>query len=334
MKKEPLVSVIIPNYNHALFLEERIESVLNQTFQDFEIILLDDHSKDSSLEILYKYKKHPKIRHFEVNTINSGSVFKQWVKGINLAKSKYTWIAESDDVAHPEFLEKMINFAEQKDNLGLVFCKSIIIDEKSNKIGEKSSFKKKYIDFKIIGCDLVSEFLIKQMVVPNASSVLFLSEAIEEIDFNKLVKFKNTGDRFTYIQIGFKRCIFYIDNFLNYNRIHDSNTTKKNVANFAIYRDRLNIVNGMILECSESALASKNLLEFYLNNIFFMIRSNSGKKNQKVLFKLYKYSYLDRNSLLKFSFLNLITLIFKGSLPHFIRVNYKSYIFSKFDVQI
>ena len=58
---QPLVSVIIPNYNYARYLEERIESVLGQDFQDFEVILLDDASSDNSDKILQRYRNHPKV---------------------------------------------------------------------------------------------------------------------------------------------------------------------------------------------------------------------------------------------------------------------------------
>ena len=86
MTKEPLVSVIIPNYNHQEYLKQRIDSILNQSFQDFEIILLDDKSTDNSLDILKSYAKHEKVSHLIINEKNSGSPFKQWFKGINLAK--------------------------------------------------------------------------------------------------------------------------------------------------------------------------------------------------------------------------------------------------------
>ena len=100
----PKVSVIIPNYNHALFLEQRLESVLNQTYQDFEVIFLDDASTDSSRAVFTKYANHPKISHIIFNETNSGYPFKQWNKGVNLAMGEYIWIAESDDYAELNFL--------------------------------------------------------------------------------------------------------------------------------------------------------------------------------------------------------------------------------------
>ena len=63
------VSVIVPNYNHAAFLPKRLESIFNQTYQDFEVILLDDASTDTSVEVLSQYADHPKVTHFVVNEI-------------------------------------------------------------------------------------------------------------------------------------------------------------------------------------------------------------------------------------------------------------------------
>ena len=76
----PVFSVIVPNYNHASFLAERIETILAQTFTDFELILLDDCSTDESVKILEKYCDHPKVSCIVVNEVNSGSRFLQWKK--------------------------------------------------------------------------------------------------------------------------------------------------------------------------------------------------------------------------------------------------------------
>ena len=112
---KPTVSIIVPNYNHTSFLEERLDSIFKQTFQDFEVILLDDASTDGSLEILRNYQAHPKVSHLIVNEKNSGSPFKQWKKGLALAKGTFVWIAESDDSCEPNFLETQIHTLKAGD---------------------------------------------------------------------------------------------------------------------------------------------------------------------------------------------------------------------------
>ena len=82
----PTVSVIIPNYNHAPYLRQRIDSVLQQDYQDFEVILLDDCSKDDSRQVLENYRDHPKVSHVVYNEQNTGNTFIQWERGINLAE--------------------------------------------------------------------------------------------------------------------------------------------------------------------------------------------------------------------------------------------------------
>src|SRR5690349_3561194 len=107
----PKVSVIVPNYNHARYLKQRIDSVLNQTFTDFELILLDDHSTDESLSIIENYRNHPRVSAIILNAENSGSTFRQWRKGLEQAKGQFVWIAESDDSADANFLEKTVEAA-------------------------------------------------------------------------------------------------------------------------------------------------------------------------------------------------------------------------------
>src|SRR5215469_14515935 len=104
---KPRVSVVVPNYNHAQFLPKRIDSILGQSFQDFEVLLLDDCSSDDSRSILSQYANNPRVR-IRLNGGNSGSPIKQWNKGVDLARGEYVWIAESDDYSHPRFLERLV----------------------------------------------------------------------------------------------------------------------------------------------------------------------------------------------------------------------------------
>jgi len=104
---KPFVSVIIPNYCHSRYLDERLTSVLNQTYPYFEIIILDDCSPDNgaSKAVIEKYRENPHVSHIIYNEVNSGSPFKQWQKGFDLAKGDYIWIAESDDSCDCRLLE-------------------------------------------------------------------------------------------------------------------------------------------------------------------------------------------------------------------------------------
>ena len=79
----PLVSIIVPNYNHALYLRERLDTIYNQTYPNFEVILLDDCSTDDSRDILEEYaERYSKNTRILFNDVNSGSVFQQWNKGL------------------------------------------------------------------------------------------------------------------------------------------------------------------------------------------------------------------------------------------------------------
>lgn len=130
----PLVSVIIPNYNHAPFLRERIESVLRQEMDDVELILLDDNSTDDSRKIIEDYRGHCKISHIVCNERNSGSTFAQWKRGLALARGKYVWIAESDDSADSRFLSTLVPLLESRSDAVVAYCGSLIIDAEGREI--------------------------------------------------------------------------------------------------------------------------------------------------------------------------------------------------------
>lgn len=103
-----MVSVIIPNYCHAPYLRQRIDSVLAQSYPNFEVVLLDDCSTDGSREVIERYRNHPRIKQIVYNDRNGGSAFAQWRKGFALTQGEYIWIAESDDYADPAFLERCV----------------------------------------------------------------------------------------------------------------------------------------------------------------------------------------------------------------------------------
>src|SRR6478609_3462038 len=127
------VSVILPNYNHENYLKERIDSILQQTYRDFELIILDDHSSDNSKQIIELYRSNAKVSFIEYNSHNSGSPFRQWAKGIQLARGSYIWIAESDDSCEPAFLEETVKKMKEYPTAGIVFTQSLEFEVESGK---------------------------------------------------------------------------------------------------------------------------------------------------------------------------------------------------------
>ena len=99
-------SVIVVSYNHAAYLEERIASILTQTYPHFEVIFMDDASTDGSKTVIERYRHHQKVSHLLLNDTNNGYQTHNWQKAMQHAANDWIWIAEGDDMADPQFLEK------------------------------------------------------------------------------------------------------------------------------------------------------------------------------------------------------------------------------------
>ena len=125
----PLVSVIIPSYNHAPYIKECIQSVLDQTFTDFECLIEDDGSKDNTVEVIKTFKDS-RIN-FVANPKNSGAcaVANNLIKK---ARGKYIASINSDDIWVKDKLEKQVKFMEENPNYGAVLAKPYFIDKFSN----------------------------------------------------------------------------------------------------------------------------------------------------------------------------------------------------------
>jgi glycosyltransferase involved in cell wall biosynthesis len=223
----PLISVIVPNYNHGKYLGQRLESIFNQTYVNFEVILLDDCSTDNSRDLLSEYVKNSKVSHCVFNDINSGNTFAQWNKGIALAQGEYIWIAESDDFCELNFLEELIKPLLKDSDIVLAYCQSNRVDEngilRGNWINQTSDLDNDLFlkDFTLEGNEFVENFLIYRNVIPNASAVLFRKVAVLELGYLDVSKsFKYTGDWLFYLKLIVNKKISFVPSSLNNFRFH------------------------------------------------------------------------------------------------------------------
>jgi glycosyltransferase involved in cell wall biosynthesis len=220
----PKVSIIVPSFNHGDFLEQRIKSIQNQTFTDFEIFLLDDCSTDNSWQIIEKYKSDVKVTHTHKNDINSGSPFMQWQYGIDLAKGQYIWIAESDDFAEPDFLEKSLKVLESDQSIGVVFCPSIWVDSNSEIINSPTHETEPFIEN---GSDLIKNEFTKGCLIYNASSAIFNKNLLKNVNFETIKEYKFTGDWLFWVQLIANTKVARLPDKLNYFRRHENNVSSK-----------------------------------------------------------------------------------------------------------
>ncbi|GAA4452915.1 glycosyltransferase [Rurimicrobium arvi] len=197
MTGHKLVSVIIPNYNHAKFLDQRITSVLNQDYPAKELIILDDCSTDESVQEIGKFRLRNEVSHIVVNPVNSGSVFAQWQKGIELASGTYIWIAESDDYSDLSFLSTMVGLLEKREDTILAYSNSVRVDENGREFEQLAA-----PDFTTaFGPDGFADAqafcksrLLRSNVIPNASAVVFKKAFFHKKLLETARRFRLAGD--------------------------------------------------------------------------------------------------------------------------------------------
>ena len=272
------VSVIVPNYNYEKYIQNRLVSIVNQTYPIYEIIFLDDCSSDNSLEIAKGFLNNCGLDNITVvkNKVNSGSVFNQWSKGMALAKGDFVWIAEADDLAENELLAQVMKgFVD--DEVVLSYCQSQQIDEK-DLITEETylsytddiSREKWLQDYTRDGKEELSDTFVVKNTMPNVSAVVFKRTDISAV-LDELLTFKVGGDWYFYFWLLSQGKISFTAKSLNKHRRHDNSVTiseKNNKIHFEeivkmqeIIKMKLNVTD----EIWEKSLKYRQQVKEYLN---------------------------------------------------------------------
>ena len=225
----PLVSVVVPNYNHRRFLSQRFASIHAQTLRQMEIIVLDDASRDGSAKFL-RAMVSPLPFTLEINERNSGNVFAQWAKGIAVARGEFVWIAEADDSCEPDFLETLVALARRHPSVGFIYAQSRIIDERGQTLEETPHYLREIDssrwqhDYFAKGTEEVANYLILRNTVPNASACLFRRDVLLSLDLAQM-PLKLNGDWLAYAQILRRHDVAFLAAPLNHYRRH-ANTVR------------------------------------------------------------------------------------------------------------
>lgn len=235
MKDYPIsISVVIPNYNYKRFIYERLYSILSQEVKINEIIILDDCSTDGSRDlidkIVNKLKNYIEIKKV-YNDKNSGSAFKQWQKGFDLAKSDYVWIAEADDYCNKKFLKKITKSILKDKNIIISYSDTAFIDSIGNiivrtikpeiDIMKTGHWNKHYINN---GKDEFNNYSFLNCTIANVSSALIKKDNYDKF-FKLSGNYKQAGDWVFYANIMQQGDIAFYNKTLNYYRVHGDNVS-------------------------------------------------------------------------------------------------------------
>ncbi len=227
----PQLSIVVPSYNYDRFLEERMQSILDQTFQDYELLLLDDASSDGSVETLRRFAGQRAGTRLVVNDANSGSPFRQWLKGMSLTSGGLIWIAEADDTSDRRFVERLLPRLDDR-NVFLAYAKSVPIADDGRAMGD---YAKQYLDriaprrwsSSYVASDHreVDAALGVANSIPNASAVIFRRFEPEPDFVAGVSGLRLCGDWYSYLRIVRGGSIAYLSEPLNFHRRHDSTVT-------------------------------------------------------------------------------------------------------------
>ena len=291
MPKVPKVTVVIPNYNHARHLSQRIESVLHQTLTDLDVLILDDCSTDDSCAIINQYAQQDARIRTIYNDENSGSTFKQWNLGFAHATGEYLWIAESDDYADMHFLETLVARLDADSTVGIAYCGSWNVDDAGQVTDDHKDFYYELDDnlwrhdFTMDGSELVRHFMSYRCIIPNASAaVLRRTVATQTGRANEQMRL--VGDWLFWAKLLHSSRVTFVAEQLNYFRQHGNNVRSRSALSGLSLVEETFVLNEMKQYGEPDSSFYHKKIESILSKWFYaMVYFNVPLKNHWAIFR-------------------------------------------------
>lgn len=279
MNNKPLVSIIIPVYNTANFLKKCLDSVLNQTFTNFEVICFNDASTDKSLEILRKYEsKDPRVivLNSDVNIRQGGGRN----RCLQVAKGQYISFIDSDDWVDNNFLEKLYR-AIKVDDADISMCDYYeSYNDRNNYIeliGDITSLNQKDIKIKIIkdGFRLPASLFKRKIFFENdlffPENIVYEDNALGTSLYLAADKIVKLNEALYFYRIDNESTTRTFNNFSFFDRIEASVIFLDNVKKINKYRDY------------EDYLDEKFVMIYYINTIFGALNNFHPVPKEKII---------------------------------------------------
>ena len=207
----PLVSIVVPCYNHEKYVKETIESIANQTYTNIELIVIDDGSKDNSPKILDELSKK---YNFHLIVRENKGLSATLNEGIKLSKGKYLSVCASDDKFALNKIYEQVNFMESNTVYGICYTNVIKFYE--------NGMERRIVNKKYQSGHIFNDLLCQYFSIP-AGSVLYQKKVFEEVGLFDTFLAIEDFDMFLKISKKFK--IGYLNKYLFYYRSHGNNTS-------------------------------------------------------------------------------------------------------------
>lgn len=223
------ISVVIPSYNHRHYIEKAVDSVLNQSEHDLELIVIDDGSTDDSLS----YLRQISDSRFKLVEQKNAGAHNAINRGLALAQGEYLAILNSDDIFHPDRLKRCIE-ALQRENADLVTTWIEVINADGKPLGVKEAWKNMLpwsipdMERSFSATDDFSLNLIVSNFVSTTSNIVFTRKLYEKIGGMRNLRFAHDWD-FMFRAAETSKCVVLPEALMQY-RIHGSNTISSNRA--------------------------------------------------------------------------------------------------------
>jgi len=218
----PLVSIVVTSYNHAEYLDERMQSLLSQTYDNIEIKVVDDCSTDDSAEVLAQYQGNPKV-HITLLRENGGYA-KACNIGVGLSRGDYIMFAECDDFSEPSQIEALMGKMLQNPSVCVAYSRSNMVDAKGIIYGSDFDYREKLFrkfcsKDVLIPQRMMQNYFLISCVIPNMSAAIIRRKYFDLADgFDS--RYKACADWAFWCRIAEYGDFFYIAKPLNNFRSH------------------------------------------------------------------------------------------------------------------
>lgn len=242
-----LVSVVVPSYNHAEFLVRRMDSLVSQTYQNIEILVIDDCSTESNIEIIRRYSAYPNIK-LIIREQNGG-----WVtvnnQGVEVSSGEFILFAQCDDDCDPRLIERLVDAMKINPTAGIAFCRSLLIGEHDQVLGDdfggrESSFRVRCATDTLVTDSEMNRFLLHSCVIPNLSAALIRRECFSTIG-NFTSSYRVSGDWDWFFKIASRYDFAYVAEPLNKFRQHET-TIRSSTKGRVVYEEYFRLLLGQI----------------------------------------------------------------------------------------